>query len=641
MIASGQSIAGYIRVSSDKQDTARQRESVEATAKRLGLRIDHLYEDSEGHNARDMAHKRKEFQRMLSAVRAGQISTIIIDSQDRFGTRDSYQWGHFINELREHGCSLLDAAGRNLTSADDATILTSTIGALTSTREQKEKARRCIGGQVEHAKKGHYVGGNPPFGLDVVCFGSDGKEKWRTVYAGHYDRWKVYPDRKREHFEGKDNSPQKDRADVFYYRPSIETERLQIVKQIFSWYASEAISPGQIAARLNELKVDPVFGQHWPKIKLHQMLRNPVYIGRPAWNKRAGSRFVEFVGGQIQEIAGGIGIKGGRSRSAEDFISLDEQQFDPIVDQVTWETVQAKLAAASSEQKPKRKSQTAELWLRPFLVCGHCEKPMRATHGNPKDRVRPSYYCATYGTFGAKNPTGCHCHRVAHKLIEEIVTSYIDEYSTSANDLLAAARGCTSEAAWLAIMEQITDASNERFGLWEEAWEFLEKHSAGLTRADRLHQEYGEALSRKRPKAERAIADKRAELDRMIDDFRDLSPKLRERANAKMESVQAEIDELERESRDLRPLLEDADKELEARLNGARRATETLSNGSAGRQKTEIVSKVIERIICYFRHNSTRTGKNNGRSTLERVVIIPVSGETVTCFTDGIPPERD
>ena len=76
------------------------------------------------------------------------------------------------------------------------------------------------------------------------------KRSGERVYVGHYQRWKVYPDGKREQFDGKDNSPRKDPTDTLFVRPTIETERLKAVKQIFEWYATEAISPQQIATRL-------------------------------------------------------------------------------------------------------------------------------------------------------------------------------------------------------------------------------------------------------------------------------------------------------------------------------------------------------------------------------------------------------
>ena len=78
-------VAAYIRVSSDKQDTERQEKAIKAS----GRKIDHWFRDAEGRNPRDLPHKRKEFQRLMKAVEAGLIDTIVVDRQDRFGAADA------------------------------------------------------------------------------------------------------------------------------------------------------------------------------------------------------------------------------------------------------------------------------------------------------------------------------------------------------------------------------------------------------------------------------------------------------------------------------------------------------------------------------------------------------------------------
>ena len=132
------------------------------------------------------------------------------------------------------------------------------------------------------------------------------------------------------------------------------------------------------------------------------------------------------------------------------------------------------------------------------------------------------------------------------------------------------------------------------------------------------------------------IAAKEAELDKMLDDFRALAPVLRDRANAKMESAQREIDSLKRELRDFRAEHDESRKELTARWGAFKKAKETLLNGGAGRQKTAILGDVVDRIECHFRHSSTEAGLNNGKSSLDKAVIYPATGETFTCFTNGI-----
>jgi site-specific DNA recombinase len=159
----------YLRCSSDPQDTLRQREAIQ----RSGLKIDQWLED---HESRDRADKRPDFQRLLRAVQAGQVDTIVVQALDRFGVRDAWELGKFFTILKDHDCRLLDASGKQLNADDDGSVICSTVGALTSSREQREKASRVLTGKLTLARKGQFLGGYCPYGCDVVAFDAQGNE---------------------------------------------------------------------------------------------------------------------------------------------------------------------------------------------------------------------------------------------------------------------------------------------------------------------------------------------------------------------------------------------------------------------------------------------------------------------------------
>src|SRR5690606_17568003 len=135
------------------------------------------------------------------------------------------------------------------------------------------------------------------------------------------------------------------------------------------------------------------------------LLKHPIYIGFPTWNKSAQSRFAEFVDGQVREVARVNGkAKLGRRRTEADYLQPEKPVFKPLVSREIWDKVQTKIAGA--KQGPKRAARTDHLWLKPFLVCGQCGQSMRATKGGEGTRLWPSYFCGTYGTYGKENPTG-------------------------------------------------------------------------------------------------------------------------------------------------------------------------------------------------------------------------------------------
>ncbi|MBW3598719.1 MAG: zinc ribbon domain-containing protein, partial [Planctomycetes bacterium] len=241
----------------------------------------------------------------------------------------------------------------------------------------------------------------------------------------------------------------------------------------------------------------------------------------------------------------------GRRRTEADYLKPEKPAFKPLVDRDTWDRVQTKIAAA--KQGPKRSAKTDELWLKPFLICGQCGLPMRASKGGEGTRLWPSYYCGSYGTHGRDNPTGCRCHRVRHSVIEELVTGYVKQHAPLVADLLKATQTGNLELA-KPILERLRIAENDRGGVWLDMLAFVESRAMKreLKQGTDLDTQYGLVYERVRPKLEADVAKLEAELDEMLAGFRDLSPKLRERANKQMEAKQVEIDQLRRDIADLR-----------------------------------------------------------------------------------------
>jgi DNA invertase Pin-like site-specific DNA recombinase len=605
----GDKLAAYIRVSSDKQDTQRQTESVTRWAAGVGLPILNTFADSEGKNPRDQADKRPEFQKLLRAVERGEVDTIIVDSQDRFGTKNAHEFGKFMSLLGDHGCELWSVGQGLLSGVDDATILTATIGALTSSREQREKSSRNLSGKISKARAGEYQGGYPPYGFDVVCFNGD-REQWRVVWVGHFERWKVYPNGEREAFNGKGNFPAKNPTDSLRYRPSLETERIETARSIFNRYATEDISPYQIATQLNQAGIRPGIGKLWDKIIIRQMLKHPVYIGFPCWNKRGGSRFNEYVGGQMRIVPDRAKL--GRHRDVSDYIQPEAPEFDPLITPDVWDKVQAKLTATVGSRK-RRPAQTAELWLRPFLFCGHCGKLMRANSPAAKGKVGlpyPSYTCGTYGTYGKRNPAGCRCHRVKAEVLEQLVEQYIDETAPGVRELLNA-----TDTADMTVFNAALRRLIEKFN----------DHNQLEDRMESVGEDYGTAFLQGRPELQRQIRERETELDKLIEDYRGLPPKVRERVNQKMETLQDEIDGLRAQLVDLREPWARLCEETKDRAEAFDSAYRAMDTGASYRQKAEALRGVVDRVVCYFRYTN-RDGSPSVKSTLDRVEIIPLEG---------------
>lgn len=661
----GKTLVAYLRVSSDKQDVERQRMAITEWAEKHGLKISFWFEDSDGRNPRDLADKREEFQRLLKFIEQVSVDFVVVDSLDRFGTKDAYEFGRYIDQLRRHGCSLWSIMEGNLSSDDDATILKNTVGCLASTRELIEKGKRSLEGKVGRAREGEYPGGYPPHGLDVVCFDSSGNPKWRLVWTGHFRRIKILNDGTEQKYVGKENVPAKDPTDTLRYRPSIRKDRLDTVRQIFEWYASEIISPTQIATRLNLAGIDPVFGEAWNKQKIKQMIRNPIYIGFPAFNKRGGGRHVEYVDGEYRRVRSVKGkVPTGRTRSRSDFVMPSKREFDPIVEPELFERCNRKMDADSERYKEKvpspRSPKTASFWLRNIVVCAGCNRAMRAWNAMPNS-ANPyrSYFCANYGTYGRQNPSGCHANRVKAELIEKIVEIYLDETHTQISDLLKLESGENDE-----VLLPLEAEAEEKRQEWKKINRTImafvascgsdgEDYDAVFSRtAGQLHEVepgtdhgpivtdkmvYEHLYAKMKPELKRAVSKLDKEHSSLVDKILLLpeSAKVaRKKADARLLQLEEQLSEAKERLENLSARSSAIFSEFRQRLSSIDEARDSIHSDTAFRRKAALVSQVIEKVVCRFKATGG-TGKQP-RTSLESVEIVPRVGDARRFYPDGI-----
>jgi DNA invertase Pin-like site-specific DNA recombinase/uncharacterized protein YdcH (DUF465 family) len=616
-------IAGLIRVSTDKQDNERQKKSFSRFETQHDLKIAPMFEDV---GSRDKADKRKQFQLLLDMVRTEMLDWIVVESQDRFGTSGPHEWGEFLSTLRKGGCRLWSIIeNRCLSDEDDATVLTTTVNSLASRREQKVKADRDLSKKIVQAKAGEWTGGPVPYGLDVVCK-SGKKIKWRVVIEGWSHRLKVWPDGKEERFDGKDNFPAKDRNDKFYLAPSIRTDRLEAVRKIFEWYATETISFNRIAERLKEMKVDPVRAGAWSSGFVSKMLLNPVYIGLPAYNKRSNSRFSEFVEGEYRTAPrkkNGDSING-RQREPDDWVQPDEPVFNPIVPVEVWEKVRTKM----NDREIHRKTNRGEAhWLSGLLYCHKCGERMSG------DKACEGYICKTYKVNGKKNETGCQCFRVPNAEIEPILECYLEEVGHRLNVLVAADQNsslvdalfteswmkeCELHYVYMKMTDFITANLAQGIHYIDDSEVIIDQDTMDVYGEIKLKEIYNEAYASNAKMLQEKLAEKEADFDRLFERYKSLKTEMaRERADAEMGMVEVEIKKLKGQ---LEPLVEQYHEVLQEskRLAAAYESALETVQGNENRRKGEVVRQLIDKMICRFDDDS--------RELIE-VEIIPKTGQ--------------
>jgi DNA invertase Pin-like site-specific DNA recombinase len=425
----------------------RQLDSLKAFEQRHKVKVSeqHRYED---HMPRDLSAKRPDFQRMLKAVASGQLRWLFVDHIDRFGFADQWELVELLSQLRKAGCKLYDACDDEWTSRDLMSFFKVGLAGHASHTEQATKSHRVLGGTVQKAKAGEWLGGPVRLGFDVGCFDrATGKELWRVVWerrevVGKHPkkktrtgdavplrrilRRKVYPDGKTERLDGEMKSfctsPE---TQVMRITPTRDGAKLDAARRVFARYATESVSLSGLAKWLNGLRIPNSFGGPFQSNDIKRMLTDEVYMGVITYGKHRNGRFKRYDAKQgIIDIE--PELRGKDTESDPDDVIRSRRPdgsrwFEPLIGLETWTAVQAKFRARTKKRYAPKSS---KMYLAGLVVCQTCRERMSAR------TQREEYNCASWDRSrktGLLDECPCGRHGVRQSLIENYLNRYLEE----------------------------------------------------------------------------------------------------------------------------------------------------------------------------------------------------------------------
>ena len=666
--------AAYVRVSDDDQDTKRQFAAIRSFETRNDVRIPKHYLFKDEGWARDKADRRPDFQRMMRLVEQGAIQWIVVDKLDRFGTKNAKQLFVYLYRLEEAGCRLFDASGKEWTGEDDATEITALIEGKNSTKEQRDKSHRVLSGKVEKAKDGEWQGGPVRLGFDVACFDRESsKEIWRVVFEARDKRLKVYPDGKSERSDGKDNFPRAQPTQRLQVVPSKDKAKIEAAVTTFKRFARETIPFTALARSLNEFGFANGYGGAFQGQQVEAMLEDPIYLGYYTWNKRHSGKFHRYSDGQtIRED----NYEEEQSKNDPADWIWSKRLFKPLVDQKTWDAVQAKLAKRT---KRTRASRSPAAYLSGLVYCGGCGQRMVSGRARkPKSKARKDgstgerheYFCGTYHKAAREGRVAkCSCRRngVFQDELEPLIEQWLKETGTKL-DLLNEALNAGELTAPLKGQE-LNQWREFQIGLGRLA-SYLAKHhpdefrkvldsewyrkpQLGRSRIFPAHVKvplvsadyvpdliatYERCFDPSNFAAERDRLD--AEHTKKTHAWADLlTPKAKEKATRELEALEARLTELDNQSENLAETVKEHYQqvsELTDAIDKAERSMRAKDGERALRQRAAALGEVIDRIVCEFESTGKKGGgwgKKNDRLT--KVSIHPLIGEPATFSADS------
>jgi site-specific DNA recombinase len=380
------SVALYARVSSERQvqqaTIDSQVAALRARATQDGFMVlpSDEYVDN-GHSGSSL--RRPALERLRDRVAQGAVDTLYVHSPDRLARRHAHQV-LLLEELASRGVRVTMLEGRNGDSAEDQ-LLVQVQGVIAEYERAKimERSRR---GKLHKARIGSVnVLSNAPYGYRYIkkCDGA----------PAHYQ---------------------------------VVLHEAQVVRRIFDAVVREQKTLRGIAQMLNEEGVPPR-GEPtrraqpiWRAGAIHDVLRNPSYMGQAAFGK---TERVERTG-SLRPVIGRATVpktakSGVRERTSDEWIRIP---VPAIVSQEVFAAVEAQLERSSVFATRNRKS--GRYLLAGLTVCVRCGYGYygRCQWSGGRERKRLAYY---YCGASSSSPgselmaiRGCHNRGVRGDLLE-------------------------------------------------------------------------------------------------------------------------------------------------------------------------------------------------------------------------------
>jgi site-specific DNA recombinase len=355
----------YLRVSTARQaehdvSIPDQKRQGEAYCVSRGLELVETFVEAGASATND---RRPEFQRMIEdgTSKPPPFDVVVVHSFSRF-FRDHFELEFYIRKLAKNGVRLLSITQEM--GDDPMHVMMRQIMALFDEYQSKETAKHVLRAMRENARQGFWNGSLPPIGYRVVAAEQRGAKikKKLEIDPLHAD-----------------------------------TVRLMFRLSLYGDGTSGAMGVKAIATHLNRERILTRDGGLWGVGAVHQILTRSTYTGRHEFNRR------------------------GKGRQLNPISEIVEVDVPPIIDQATFDTVQARMRARSP------KVTHPQVVGGPTLLTGliHCAKCGGAMTIRTGKSGRYRYY--TCSTKARQGPTACEGMTVPMEKLDDLVANHLEK----------------------------------------------------------------------------------------------------------------------------------------------------------------------------------------------------------------------
>jgi site-specific DNA recombinase len=351
----------YLRVSTDRQAKAdlsipdQRRQALKFCASRgWEVAIEFVEPGASGTDDR-----RPELQRLLDMATAGSspFEIVVVHSFSRFA-RDHFALEYHVRRLRKAGVRLVSIT-QDL-GDDPMSVMVRQVFALFDEYQSKENAKHTLRAMQENARQGFWNGSKAPYGYAVVDAEQRGSKTKKRL--------------------------------------AIDPVEAEVVRLMFKLFLQGDGTSGPMGVKsvtswLNEHGYRTRVGARWGIGPLHQILTRATYKGMHRFNRKVW-----------------------KTREAKPEAEQVAVAVDPIIDEATFDSVQAMLKAKNPRAMPPRVV-TGPILLTGIATCASCSGGMTLRTGK-SGRYR-YYTCATCAQQGK---AACKGRSIPMEKLDRLVT---------------------------------------------------------------------------------------------------------------------------------------------------------------------------------------------------------------------------
>ena len=410
--------AAYLRRSTDDKQADSidiQREEVIKYSTENGYNIVRWYID-DGISGHD--EERSDFVRMMRDCESkNNFDFILVRHQSRFGRFRPATTISYLDRIDRHGVRLV-TCNRGIIDIDNlAEYLMASIEAETDRKFSKTLSELTLRGQVQTANKGRSAGQQAPYGMDRVLVDETGKHRQRIKNGYKYAKpaaWSVS------------------------FVPSDDAQLVETVRWIFETYVNAGRGYHSIASELNRRGIPTSKGGEWHQGTIRDMLKNEIYCGDFAWDKRRQGKFYSRIAGTTRcrpgdhEYAGQKRKANPRRKQAvvlndkSDWI-VTLNSHEGIISRDLWQKAQA-IMGNNQHGPGKPVAEQFAYLLRGMVVCSECGEKMhgakRTRRKNGREYINYRYVCSGYSCKGICKHNSVTTDELHPIIVREIIKKF-------------------------------------------------------------------------------------------------------------------------------------------------------------------------------------------------------------------------